>query len=131
MFFRQSRATQKTTQICKLFQKLKFNFMCRNVINYCNISSPKVAFESPLPAAAQSKGSSNTFYGVLKMTTSGKERVYKVGDVVKLDTKPVMYGKVLRFVQAGKKGETIDKVVVLRQPAEVPKKLLLLQKIHS
>lgn len=46
--------------------------------------------------------------------------MYKVGDVVKLDTKPIIYGKVLHFVKVSKKND-VDKVVVQRQPEEVGK----------
>ena len=45
-------------------------------------------------------------------------QVYKTGDVVKLDTKPIIYGKVKYFVKVSKKND-VDKVVVQRQPDEV------------
>ena len=45
-------------------------------------------------------------------------QVYKANDVVKLDTKPIIYGKVLHFIKVSKKND-VDKVVVQRQPEEV------------
>ena len=55
---------------------------------------------------------------MLRVTTSSGVQVYKAGDVVKLDTKPIIYGKVLHFVKVSKKND-VDKVVVQRQPEEV------------
>lgn len=57
---------------------------------------------------------------MLRVTTSSGVQVYKVNDIVKLDTKPIIYGKVLHFVKVAKKNDA-DKVVVERQPEEVSK----------
>ena len=57
-------------------------------------------------------------HSVLRVTTSSGVQVYKVNDIVKLDTKPIIYGKVLHFVKVAKTNE-VDKVVVERQPEEV------------
>ena len=96
---------------------MHLRFITTFCISFSPLLSIKVAFESPLPATSQSKAG-NTLFSVLKLTSSGKEKTYREGDIVKLDTKPVIFGKVVHFVKAGKRGE-IDKVVVLRQPAEV------------
>lgn len=58
---------------------------------------------------------------MLRVTTSSGVQVYKVNDVVKLDTKPIIYGKVMHFVKVSKKND-VDKVVVQRQPEEVSNK---------
>lgn len=59
-------------------------------------------------------------HSVLRVTTSSGVQVYKVCDIVKLDTKPIIYGKVMHFVKVSKKND-VDKVVVQRQPEEVCK----------
>ena len=77
----------------------------------------QVNFESQLPNSQQ-PNSGDVRYGVLRVTTSSGVQVYKTGDVVKLDTKPIIYGKVKYFVKVSKKND-VDKVVVQRQPDEV------------
>ena len=77
----------------------------------------QVSFESQLPNSQQ-PNSGDVRYGVLRVTTSSGVQVYKTGDVVKLDTKPIIYGKVKYFVKVSKKND-VDKVVVQRQPDEV------------
>ena len=77
----------------------------------------QVSFESQLPNSQQ-PNSGDIRYGVLRVTTSSGVQVYKTGDVVKLDTKPIIYGKVKYFVKVSKKND-VDKVVVHRQPDEV------------
>ncbi|XP_073245527.1 structural maintenance of chromosomes flexible hinge domain-containing protein 1-like [Porites lutea] len=77
----------------------------------------EVSFESQLPNSQQ-PNSGDIRYGVLRVTTSSGVQVYKTGDVVKLDTKPIIYGKVKYFVKVSKKND-VDKVVVQRQPDEV------------
>ena len=59
-------------------------------------------------------------HSVLRVTTSSGVQVYKAHDIVKLDTKPIIYGKVMHFVKVSKKND-VDKVVVQRQPEEVCK----------
>ena len=81
-----------------------------------------MSFETPLPASQQPK-TGDVHHCVLKVTTSSGVQVYKVNDVVKLDTKPIIYGKVLHFVKVSKKND-VDKVVVQRQPEEVSKATL-------
>ncbi|KAK2571643.1 Structural maintenance of chromosomes flexible hinge domain-containing protein 1 [Acropora cervicornis] len=75
-------------------------------------------FDSPLPPSQQPKNGEAVLHAVLRVTTSSGVQVYKAGDVVKLDTKPIIYGKVLHFVKVSKKSD-VDKVVVQRQPEEV------------
>ena len=82
------------------------------------LSSWQVSFDSPLPASQQPKNGDAVLHGVLRVTTSSGVQVYKAGDVVKLDTKPIIYGKVLHFVKVSKKND-VDKVAVQRQPEEV------------
>jgi len=50
--------------------------------------------------------------------TSSGDQVYSQGDIVKLDTKPTIYGRVLYFIQTSKSND-MDKVVVIREPEEV------------
>ena len=76
-----------------------------------------MSFDTPLPASQQPR-SGDVLHSVLRVTTSSGVQVYKVGDVVKLDTKPIIYGKVMHFVKVSKKND-VDKVVVQRQPDEV------------
>ncbi|XP_015762340.1 PREDICTED: structural maintenance of chromosomes flexible hinge domain-containing protein 1-like [Acropora digitifera] len=78
----------------------------------------EVSFDSPLPPSQQPKNGEAVLHAVLRVTTSSGVQVYKAGDVVKLDTKPIIYGKVLHFVKVSKKND-VDKVVVQRQPEEV------------
>lgn len=77
----------------------------------------EVSFDTPLPASQQLKNG-DVAHSVLRVTTSSGVQVYKVNDIVKLDTKPIIYGKVLHFVKVAKTNE-VDKVVVERQPEEV------------
>lgn len=83
-----------------------------------DIPSWQVSFDSPLPPSQQPKNGEAILHAVLRVTTSSGVQVYKAGDVVKLDTKPIIYGKVLHFVKVSKKND-VDKVVVQRQPEEV------------
>lgn len=78
-----------------------------------------MSFDSPLPASQQPR-SGDVLHSVLRVTTSSGVQVYKVNDVVKLDTKPIIYGRVMHFVKVSKKND-VDKVVVQRQPDEVCK----------
>lgn len=78
----------------------------------------EVSFESPLPSSQQPKNGDVVLHGMLRVTTSSGVQVYKANDVVKLDTKPIIYGKVLHFIKVSKKND-VDKVVVQRQPEEV------------
>ncbi|XP_078348913.1 structural maintenance of chromosomes flexible hinge domain-containing protein 1-like [Oculina patagonica] len=78
----------------------------------------EVSFDTPLPASQQPTRSGDVLHSVLRVTTSSGVQVYKVGDIVKLDTKPIIYGKVMHFVKVSKKND-VDKVVVQRQPEEV------------
>lgn len=77
----------------------------------------EVSFDSPLPSSQQPR-SGDVLHSVLRVTTSSGVQVYKVNDIVKLDTKPIIYGRVMHFVKVSKKND-VDKVVVQRQPDEV------------
>lgn len=58
------------------------------------------------------------YYKSFCLIASDGEKYFNQGDIVKLDTKPIIFGRVLYFVQASKKND-FDKVVVVRQPDEV------------
>lgn len=88
-----------------------------------------MSFDTPLPASQQPR-SGDVLHSVLRVTTSSGVQVYKVGDIVKLDTKPIIYGKVMHFVKVSKKND-VDKVVVQRQPEEVSKDETILFLFYS
>ena len=77
----------------------------------------QVSFEERLPTSQQPKNG-DVLFGVLRVILSSGEQVYRTGDTIKLDTRPVIFGKVLHFLKVDKKND-VDKVVVLRQPEEV------------
>jgi hypothetical protein len=77
----------------------------------------QVNFDDLLPNQPRG-GTGDVFYKSIRVITSTGEQSFSQGDIVKLDTKPIIYGRVLYFVQANKKND-FDKVVVMRQPDEV------------
>ena len=111
--------TAKTTQhsgSCSIMMSSYANLLLPSKCSLCS-SYTQVSFENLLPATQQPKNG-DTLYDLLRVITSNGEQVYRAGDTVKLETRPVIFGKVLYFQKVGKKND-VDKVVVLRQPEEV------------
>ncbi|XP_032236995.2 structural maintenance of chromosomes flexible hinge domain-containing protein 1-like isoform X1 [Nematostella vectensis] len=83
----------------------------------------EVVFEGLVPGQPGSDVDGETYYKTIRLTTcdaegNSREQRYTQGDIVKLNTKPLIYGRVLYFTQAARKHD-YDKVVVIRQPEEV------------
>ena len=70
-----------------------------------------------LPDNQQPKNG-DIYYASLKVIHAGGVDVYTAGDSVKLDTRPLMYGKVMYFIKKGNPNE-LDEVYFCRLPEQV------------